>query len=215
MIKITKLSEPVSLTQYKNQADAIYDGPNFTKVKDDIRARLLQEQGHVCAYCMRRIKVENMKVEHFKCQHAHGYLQLDYVNMLGCCNGNEGQSFKNQTCDTKKGSQELRYSPAINGPYIESKINYLSNGRICSSDPDLNSDINVVLNLNSSRLVSNRYNAQKGIENILSKRNGTRSKKEIESLINKYSNININGCYHEYYGIILNYLQRKLKRAQN
>lgn len=54
MIYIQKGKEPASLTAYKKQAHAYYDGCN----KDDIRENLLREQGYLCAYCMRRIEKE-------------------------------------------------------------------------------------------------------------------------------------------------------------
>ena len=57
MIYIQKGKEPASLTAYKKQAHAYYDGCN----KDDIRENLLREQGYLCAYCMRRIEKEKMK----------------------------------------------------------------------------------------------------------------------------------------------------------
>ena len=59
MIYIQKGKEPASLTAYKKQAHAYYDGCN----KDDIRENLLREQGYLCAYCMRRIEKEKMKIQ--------------------------------------------------------------------------------------------------------------------------------------------------------
>lgn len=56
---ITKGREPSSLTQYKKQSGAYFDGVN----KEDIRQALLEEQGYLCAYCMRRISAENMKID--------------------------------------------------------------------------------------------------------------------------------------------------------
>lgn len=58
---ITKGREPSSLTQYKKQSGAYFDGTN----KEDIRQALLEEQGYLCAYCMCRISAENMKIEHW------------------------------------------------------------------------------------------------------------------------------------------------------
>lgn len=65
MIWIQKKEEPPSLTQYKKQPFAYYDG---YKNKEELRQALLRDQGYLCAYCMRRIENnrESMKIEHWK-----------------------------------------------------------------------------------------------------------------------------------------------------
>ena len=59
MLFIRKGSEPDSLIKYRKEKFAYYDG--YEK-KDDIRKKLLEEQGYLCAYCMRRINIKNMKI---------------------------------------------------------------------------------------------------------------------------------------------------------
>ena len=54
MIKIKKGREPDKLLRYRQQLGAAYEQMD-KEVKDDLLARLLQEQGHICAYCMKRI----------------------------------------------------------------------------------------------------------------------------------------------------------------
>ena len=92
MIYIQKGKEPASLTAYKKQAHAYYDGCN----KDDIRENLLREQGYLCAYCMRRIEKEKMKIEHWDPEDNLTELErLDYSNMLGVCLGHMNGQKKN------------------------------------------------------------------------------------------------------------------------
>lgn len=67
MIYIRKGTEPRSLTEYRNQPGATYEG---YREKDALRDALLEEQGYICAYCMRRISKEKMKIEHWKAQNA-------------------------------------------------------------------------------------------------------------------------------------------------
>ena len=63
MFYINKDKEPKSLTEYKKSKNAYFDG--FDK-KDDIRQSLLDEQGYLCAYCMRRINsVDEVTIEHY------------------------------------------------------------------------------------------------------------------------------------------------------
>lgn len=54
MILIKKKSEPHSLTIYKKTINASFDNQP-SKVKEDLRKSLLEEQGYICAYCMKRM----------------------------------------------------------------------------------------------------------------------------------------------------------------
>lgn len=81
MILIRKGDAPDSLIQYRKAANAYFDGCN----KDDIRDKLLKEQGHLCAYCMCRIYKDTMKIEHWYPENRLTDQEcLDYSNMLGC-----------------------------------------------------------------------------------------------------------------------------------
>lgn len=213
MKEIRKNPEPNSLTQYRLQQDAIYDGPNFTTVKNDIRHSLLVEQGYICAYCMRRISMGTMKVEHWACQHANSPLQLSYKNLLGCCKGNEGESPKDQTCDTKKGSQALSYSPSENRHRVESKIHYTLDGHILSSDIKYNSEINTVLNLNQARLKRNREIQLETLHEQLNRKPGNRTRQELQHLFDIYNSVDASGKYKEYCNIFTWYLKRRLART--
>lgn len=213
MKKIVKGRSPRLLTQYKLQPEAKYDGPNFTpKVKDEIKLQLLSEQGFLCAYCMRRISFIEMKVEHFKCQHKFSSLQLDYANLLGCCKGNEGNPPVNQTCDTRKGSQELSFSPT-NGD-VERLVSYTDAGVIYSTDNDFNTQINDVLNLNFTRLVQNRKAALLGLQKVLNSRRGTRTKAELTKFLTSYKSKNDKDEYREYLGLLSYYLEKRIRKTR-
>lgn len=212
MKKIVKGIPPRLLTTYKAQQGAVYDGPNFTKVKDKIREQLLIEQGFLCAYCMRRINVLEMKVEHFKCQDLHPRLQLDYNNLLGCCTGNEGQKPPYQICDTKKGNKDISFSPISAG--FEQYICYGSSGRISSHEPIFDKQINDVLNLNLKRLVDNRKAALRGLKSVLDSRKGTRTVSELTNYRLKYNSKDKDGKYQEYIGLLTDYLDKKIKKTK-
>ncbi|WP_273837818.1 retron system putative HNH endonuclease [Providencia rettgeri] len=217
MKQITKSKQPKSLTKYKKIADAKYDGDtSFTLVKQDIKNSLLEEQGYLCAYCMRRISYDEMKVEHFLPQSTCKSEQLNYKNLLGCCIGGEvkGESKKNHTCDTKKGNDMILYSPSLPKDKIDSIIFYSSTGLVQSRNEQYDIEINKILNLNYSRYVSNRKLAIEAVEQELSRRDGTRSKEQINKMIRNYTSKNEDGHFKEYYGIILFYLKKKLNHAR-
>lgn len=210
MYDINKGGEPASLTIYRQLPGAVYDGPNFTNVKDDIRNHLLLEQGHTCAYCMSRINFTNMKVEHWACQQRNSNLQLSYQNLLGCCNGNEGTSPNNQTCDTKKGNLDLSYSPADRQHSVSNIVRYSSDGGISSSDFAFNIELNSVLNLNYYRLRENRKSVLQAVQTQLNNKAGSRTKVEIRKLIQVYEQKNANNQFKPYYGAVISYLNSKL-----
>lgn len=213
MKAIKKGTEPKLLIKYRLNKDAIYDGPNFTAVKNKIRASLLKEQGYICAYCMRRISADTMKIEHWQCQANFSDLQLEYKNMLGCCNGNEGNPPALQTCDTRKGNSFLSFSPANADPDIESKIAYTALGLIFSREEPFNTELNEVLNLNQTRLMNNRKAAIAALNNDLAGKKGRRTRVELEHLLAKYSTPTFDGKLKEYSGVIIYNLRKKISKV--
>ena len=145
MKKIIKQSEPRSLVEHRSQANADYD--NYPD-KDKLRESLLKEQGYICCYCMSRIKLDEMKIEHWQPQTKYSSRQLDYRNLLGACMGNQGARPQNQHCDTRKGDSEITSNPIEGDKNCENLIKYRPDGRIYSDDVSINHDLNETLNLN-------------------------------------------------------------------
>ncbi|QEZ91933.1 retron system putative HNH endonuclease [Proteus sp. CD3] len=212
---INKKKEPKSLTEYRMEEGAVYDGSGFKNVKIDIKMQLLIEQGYLCAYCMQRIDFNNMKVEHFLCQSKYSDEQLNYMNLLGCCLGGESNIKRNQTCDTRKGALDVLFSPAISSHNIEIKLKYNTlSGKIESEDKVFNEQLQCVLNLNDHRLISNRKNSLIAVENILGNKSGCRTKGQIQNIINSYEKVDGDNKFKEYYGIVLFYLKKKLSKIK-
>ena len=147
MVLIKKGKEPRSLTEYRSQPNSTYEG---FRQKDDVRKQLLEEQGYLCAYCMRRISLNSMKIEHWKAQNAEDGTgaehALEYRNMLGVCLGNLSYPYAAQTCDTHRGNTELFVDPRT--PEHIKRIEYDAHGRIYSKDERINRDLDQILNLN-------------------------------------------------------------------
>lgn len=161
MILIIKGSEPTSLTQYKKQAYASYDGLT-QEVKDDIRDALLRDQKYICAYCMRRItnNRNTTKIEHWVAQSEIETEQgkLDYKIMLAVCDGCRGSRDEYTTCDEHRHNKELYVNPL--DEKMIATIYYDRNGFIHSKDSQIDKDLNETLNLNCeaapSKIVLNR-----------------------------------------------------------
>ena len=186
-------------------------------VKSQLRQTLLEEQGHLCAYCMKKLdKNEDVKIEHFEARTPDNELQ--YRNLLAVCKGNEGQRPELQTCDTRKGNAVLRISP-LNQQHMQT-IYYSNNGKIHSSNPEMDDDINSVLNLNCPQgaLVKARERAlktlQKGIEKEL--RNKTDRTAKIRYFQTLQRKFNAANTYQtEYVGIVRWYIDKKLSQLNN
>jgi uncharacterized protein (TIGR02646 family) len=168
MRAITKGPEPAKLQAFRATPGATYDGKDFSPVKNDIRSALLRDQLALCCYCTRRISgderahptkpdvpsVFQMKVEHWRSQHGDPGLQLAWSNLLGACLGGLGSSPQDQTCDTRKGEDAITLNPL--DPAHVATLHCSSAGRLSSSDPRLQEDIDERLGLNHRVLVADR-----------------------------------------------------------
>lgn len=208
---IKKGKEPNSLMEYKKQSNAYYDGCN----KTDIRRALLEEQGYLCAYCMKRISEDSMTIEHYDAQsNITENEALDYNKMLGVCLGNRGSKQKKYlTCDAHRGNEALKVNPFENATI--DLIKYSNNGKIYSEDPDINKDLDITLNLNCKQalLVENRRRALEALkkELIKKKAHGGWKKEFLERIKVKYELPDQNGKFEPYSGIILYYLNKRLR----
>ena len=212
MLNITRLPEPPSLIAYRQQPKAEYDGPQFTPVKKDIRTQLLISQGYLCAYCMERIIDDQFqtKVEHWKCQDNYPEAQLDYTNMFVVC---LGKTQNNQHCDSSKGNQDLTINPANSIKKVESFIKYTRIGEIyVDDDDDISKDLNATLNLNNARLKRNRKAVYDAINTRLSKIKGTATKKDLDDLLQKYSQSNADFHRIPHCGIAIYFLKKRLSK---
>lgn len=216
---IEKHAEPKSLTEYKKQANAYYDGCN----KADIRKRLLEDQGYLCAYCMRRINegeggIVPMKIEHWlpesQCSEAE---KLDFRNMLGVCLGNADHPYACTTCDSHRGDERLTINPLDEN--LVQKISYdTRTGRIYSKEKAINHDLKDTLNLNYEgsdfSLCENRRHALELCLHYMQKKAknkaGTWQASLLQHTLDLYEKKDKEGKYKEYSGIVIWYLKKKL-----
>lgn len=170
MIEIKKSSAPPDLVKF--QQDAVAQGLTANQAYDTLRnplkkeviELLSKEQGYICAYCMRRIPDERdgilpAKIEHWSARNGeHGetcgsYGALDYCNFLAVCSGNQNDRSKSKeeklTCDASRGNKKLTVNPLK--PETLSTIYYTEDGLIAASDPNINKDLTITLNLNCVR----------------------------------------------------------------
>jgi uncharacterized protein (TIGR02646 family) len=160
-------SEPQALVEYRVASRNInYTWSNFRKpYKDDYRAYLLNEQGHICAYCMQRITNSETKIEHLKPRHSCCETEkLSDTNMVAVCKGFT-DIYKH--CDTFRGNLRpvakhiMKLSPLMQNPNCEELISIID-GVLKSSDPTIDRELSEKLNLNCKGLIEKRQRAEQG-----------------------------------------------------
>lgn len=210
MIKIDKGKEPESWMRHRLTPGAVYEPSN------DLRHALLDDQGYICAYCMRRIPVtdkgcdETTRIEHKVPQDTLTDKEaMDYANMLICCPGAISSTAKNEChCDRHKGNTPVLVSP-FNQNHIDT-ISYKSDGTIVSSDPNIDKDLNETLNLNIQLLKANRkYVKQKLVEAFGRHPMG---KSDFIKILDAFSSRDTERRKKEYCGVVIWYINKKLRQ---
>lgn len=100
--------------------------------KEELKENLVDEQGYICCYCNREIRVSDATIEHFKEKGKSEYFDLafDYNNLLLSCDGYEQEPRPRDVCCNSKRIQneELRLSPLQND--IENYFDFTFDGQI-------------------------------------------------------------------------------------
>jgi len=227
MKQISKTKEPRSLIKYRAKISKT-DLKKFEKfdnmptdVKEDLRKKLLEEQGYICCYCMSRIEYPYVKIEHFKARSLYREKQLDYSNLfIACCGKNidkklfydcdtrKKKYLKTELyCDTKKGKKELKYIDLLTK---QDNIKYKKNGLIFSDNINIDQELNEVLNLNYEVLKTNREDTLNQVFCELNKNNWSIS--TLKSTLQQYKEKNSKGKYRPYCEMIVYFLTKKLKQ---
>ena len=206
MIYISKGKEPASWIQKRLTPNAVYEAT------PDLRASLLEEQGYICAYCMRRLPVKDgtidarSKIEHIMSQENHPELQMNYSNMVICCPGKINDDELH--CDSSKGENDLSCSPLSIDAMRTIQYNP-SDGRIKSSDSRYDKEINDVLNLNTQILMDNRSETWNAVCDYLTRQGWTLS--NIRKELSRYQSYNAKGQRIPYCGIVIYFLTKKMR----
>jgi uncharacterized protein (TIGR02646 family) len=210
-----KLSnQPPSLVLYKKTD--IHPTYDKYREKDDLRRALLHEQGYICCYCMKRIDVHNMVIEHFNSQFEFEELALNYDNMLASCTG--GKNGNVQHCDDTKGHKLLTINPM--NSVIMAQIKFDGAGKIFLDDDDLTkNDLGGdypnkgILNLNNQNLSKERKVILDALRNQFLKKfgNKTATKQFIETALNKWETRN--GKFKPMCQVAVYYLKKKLQKV--
>lgn len=206
---IKKRNEPVSLKKFRAIPGARYDD---YREKDELRQALILEQGFICCYCLRRIKLETMHIEHWKPQSLYPQNQLDYKNLLAACDGNEGKPLHLQHCDKRKGNREITINPTH--PSCETLEKFRSNGEVYSDNETVDQELNTILNLNiQTHIINRKYVLDHVIQRLTAEnRDGTWSKTLLKKELREWEGLSADGKYESYCRIVIFFLEKKLAK---
>lgn len=136
--------------------------------------------------------------------------------MLAVCSGNKNMAgkFENLTCDQHRRNESLTVDPL--NPVSVGKINYKTDGTICSDDAEIEKDLNITLNLNcpASYLKENRKAALDCVKRELYNSFPVKRapKHHLERMLAQFQS-KTNGQYIEFVGAVIWYLKRQIDRA--
>jgi len=151
--------------------------------RTDILTDLLEEQGYICAYCMRSISLENATIEHIISQNyvdkkgrAIGKEEdTNYDNMLAVCQGNF--CFNETHCDKSRSKYQTNEPLLCITPLNKLQMNnikFTQSGVIyyekLDEKSDINDELNRVLNLNCDGIIEMRGKIIRAIKHTLVKR---------------------------------------------
>lgn len=217
MKKIDKEKEPWEWRHYRKTQGVAY------AAIPKLRESLLEEQGYLCAYCLRRIPAtdknsqENSRIDHFYPQtlaedNNMPEKILDYDNLVICCPGAISSATENFHCDKSKKESELTFS-LFREDFIDS-LKYKSfDGTISSTNTDWDKEINIYLNLNNALLKSNRKETLSAvIENLKTDFPGKSAKKNyLVKLLSEWESRNNENQFRPYCGIVIHFLKKRLQ----
>lgn len=205
MRRIEKNSEPKEWTAYR-----LTPGVDYQAIPE-LRSSLLEEQGYICAYCMRRIPAndlsypENTRIDHILSRDKHDDIKLDYKNMVVCCPGAIDSIFH---CDRSKGNRDVSFDLSDQA-FIDTLSYSTKDGTIKCTVPRYDTEINDVLCLNNSLLKKNRRATLMGVVRQLGK-NDTWRRYKINELLKEWDTKDETGKYKPYNGIVVWFLKKKL-----
>jgi len=197
--------------------DVCSNDESGVSAKPTVLNDLLEEQGYICAYCMRKIDENSATLEHIIGQNYRDEKgneigkeeDTNYLNMLAVCKGNS--CINSLHCDKSRAKFQDKRALLFISPLNESQmknIKFSQSGVIYYKEPDnlidiqkeslkdkeIRYDINSVLNLNCDNLVEQRGRLSKTIRSILirCKFNKKIIKQKLDNLMN------INGKNEEF-----------------
>lgn len=75
-----------------------------------LRESLIEEQGHICCYCMKKIFLDNSHIEHFWPKTFFPQIDLEYNNIFASCNSFHLNRNRREAIENSEVFDEEEYS---------------------------------------------------------------------------------------------------------
>ena len=115
---------------YKN--DFSTDDTDGAHRRQHLREALVNEQGKICCYCMKRIDVDASHIEHFFPKEKFLDKDLSYENLYASCNGEGSKIIYDEYCGHRKGNWWRGDMISPTDIEVEKVFKYSPNGKISS-----------------------------------------------------------------------------------
>lgn len=209
MLRIHKRTPPACITTLQQTPGADW-GSVTGEQKAEMRKALLDEQGHLCAYCMRRVSADPSActVEHWRPRSQAGTDPFHWPDLLLVCDGGgPGAAPAHQHCDRRRGNAPLTLHPAHPSQDVAALLAYEADGRIRET-PEIKSDI-TALNLNYTRLVTNRRQV---MDVVLQSRGQDAT--TLRQTLKDWERADSDGKKKEYAGVACYLLRRRIENLE-
>jgi len=200
MKHIFKGIEPAKFAEWKGLANEDWQptyGNMGSEMKGLVKSALMEEQGHICCYCERRLTDNDSHIEHFRPQSDSAVDPLDFANLLCSCQLRIEKGVPRHCGNLKDHwfDEELLVSPLDIG--CESRFVYDGDGVIRASNDDLAASTTIEkLGLDIPKLNEMRAMA---IEAFL---DGALTQEEVKSFAAGYLKKNASGHLNEFWTTI-------------
>ena len=210
---IIKGRPPQELRDFVNTSGASFNG---CPCKNEWRKTLLEEQGYLCGYTMKRIENNSLttKIAHIEARDGTISKDLNHDNVVACCLGNQGKPREEQYADTRQGDKTLKHITPLKLE-CEQLIKYRETGEIRCADENVRKEILdddrihpkhfSLLNLNHRNLVNGRLGAYDAVKRKLT--NAVKGRdwrpRDIQDWISVYSTRDADGKFKEYCNFVV------------
>lgn len=170
-----------------------------------LQKNLLEDQGYLCAYCMKRInhaeKIEHWKDQTYSKDENNNEETLDYNNLFAVCNGiSIASNNRFEHCDQSRSKSNRKLTINPTDARVIRELKYLKNGIIYHTSKniakeaiditrqnDIDTDIHhpKSLNLNNLVLVDNRKRVYEDVKKIIDIKCRNKTESQAKSIIQK------------------------------
>jgi uncharacterized protein (TIGR02646 family) len=181
--------------------------------KKVLQKHILDEQGHICAYCNCRIHHntplddEQLRLDHVLPKDRFPELALSSINIIGSCFGGERTRRKaERSCETRKKNHEIVAELDPTNEICENNVSFDIEGMVTSMDNKLQVTLNTILGLNHAQLKRKRKELISGLIEAIDQ-DDIQPSDELE----RYMTKSVENKFEPYAGVLISFIKQNYK----